>query len=292
MSLESFISEIPDRKAYRKTDKISGDIIAVYWKWMQNPSFKKAYDKLYYGDLMTEGKKVDDQDRMFALMTDLAKCNIAIGYNPSKHDQASMVMYQVMQCLSESGMTSYKAFKVVTNHKDASRLILGLYADFMKISGEGKNRIGLAEVLNEYSHQYMNYYLDTLQKYTRYIGEKDGANTNAVKAWNDKLEFMKDHSIPSSGIECLLPANYRSTVEAKYRQTYRTNNSKPETDPDFWDMTKDYLGKHGEFDYNDEARRISEDIQQFHNANPDADLSDHYYWEDILNAETDGYLDD
>ena len=36
----------------------------------------------------------------------------------------------------------------------------------------------------------------------------------------------------------------------------------------------------------------SEDIQQFHNANPDADLSDHYYWDDVLNAGTDGYLDD
>ena len=41
----------------------------------------------------------------------------------------------------------------------------------------------------------------------------------------------------------------------------------------------------------DESRRISEDIQQFHNEHPDADLTDHYSWEDILDAETDGYLD-
>ena len=42
----------------------------------------------------------------------------------------------------------------------------------------------------------------------------------------------------------------------------------------------------------DESRRRSEDIQQFHRAHPDADLSDHYSWEDILDAETDGYLED
>lgn len=61
---------------------------------------------------------------------------------------------------------------------------------------------------------------------------------------------------------------------------------------DDFDMTKDYYGKHGEFDRNDESRRVSEDIQQFHNCHPDADLHDHYYWDDILDAKTDGYLDD
>ena len=57
-------------------------------------------------------------------------------------------------------------------------------------------------------------------------------------------------------------------------------------------MEKDYIGMHGEFDRNDESRRISEEIQQFHRAHPDADLSEHFYWDDILDAETDGYLDD
>ena len=42
----------------------------------------------------------------------------------------------------------------------------------------------------------------------------------------------------------------------------------------------------------DESRRISEDIQQFHNANPKTDLSDHYYWEDVLDAESNEYLED
>ncbi len=58
------------------------------------------------------------------------------------------------------------------------------------------------------------------------------------------------------------------------------------------DISDSFIGHRGEFDRNDEARRISEDIQQFHYAHPDADLSDHYHWEDILDADTDGYLDD
>lgn len=61
---------------------------------------------------------------------------------------------------------------------------------------------------------------------------------------------------------------------------------------DDFNPTKDYYGMHGEFDSNDESRRASEDIQGFHKLFPDEDLSDHYYWEDVLDAETDGYLDD
>ncbi len=29
-----------------------------------------------------------------------------------------------------------------------------------------------------------------------------------------------------------------------------------------------------------------------HNANPKADLLDHFFWEDVLDAETNGYLED
>ena len=57
-----------------------------------------------------------------------------------------------------------------------------------------------------------------------------------------------------------------------------------------YDMTEGYYGKHGEFDLNDESRRVSEDMQQFHSSHPDADLTDHYYWDDVLDAETDEYL--
>lgn len=56
-------------------------------------------------------------------------------------------------------------------------------------------------------------------------------------------------------------------------------------------ISDDYYGHRGEFDLNDEARCVSEDMQQFHNAYPDADLTDHYYWDDVCDAETDGYLD-
>ena len=56
-------------------------------------------------------------------------------------------------------------------------------------------------------------------------------------------------------------------------------------------ISDDYHGRKGEFHSNDRARRVSEDIQQFHSAHPDTDLYDEYYWDDILDAESDDYLE-
>ena len=66
----------------------------------------------------------------------------------------------------------------------------------------------------------------------------------------------------------------------------------PEDWLDDYDMTKDYYGKHGEFDKNDDAWGTSEYIRQFHNDDPDMDLSDHFDWQERMDAESDGYLDE
>jgi len=59
-----------------------------------------------------------------------------------------------------------------------------------------------------------------------------------------------------------------------------------------FDMTKDYIGKHGEFDRNDEDRAICEDMFGMKSQNHDADLESHYGWENKLNYDSDGYPDE
>ena len=73
------------------------------------------------------------------------------------------------------------------------------------------------------------------------------------------------------------------------------DNTKDNKGHDFfadYDMTKDYYGKHGEFDKNDDSWGTSEYIRQFHNDNPDLDLSDHFDWQERAEAESDGFLED
>jgi len=61
---------------------------------------------------------------------------------------------------------------------------------------------------------------------------------------------------------------------------------------DSFDMTKDYIGKHGEFDRNDEDRAICEDMFGMRSQHHDADLESHYGWENKLNYDLDGYSDE
>lgn len=57
------------------------------------------------------------------------------------------------------------------------------------------------------------------------------------------------------------------------------------------DPTKDYYGKHGEFDKNDDSWGTSEYIRQFRNSDPGVKLSDHFDWQELAEAESDGFLD-
>ena len=60
---------------------------------------------------------------------------------------------------------------------------------------------------------------------------------------------------------------------------------------DDYDMTKDYYGKHGEFDKNDDSWGSSDYVRQFKNNDPDVDLDDHFDWQEQLDAESDGFME-
>lgn len=74
--------------------------------------------------------------------------------------------------------------------------------------------------------------------------------------------------------------SYDSSFDYKPMDLYRSSYEDPDSARE--DVFRQY----------DESRRISEDIQQFDRSHPDADLTDHYAWEDILDAESDGYLEE
>jgi len=60
------------------------------------------------------------------------------------------------------------------------------------------------------------------------------------------------------------------------------------------DMTKDYIGRHGEFDRNDEERAICEDMfsMKVCDGVSDEDLTEHFGWENKLNYDSEGYSDE
>lgn len=101
----------------------------------------------------------------------------------------------------------------------------------------------------------------------------DGAPWKLVKNEMPSFESTGDYHPPRDRY-------YDQTPMGKPMDLYRSSYEEP--DPYREEIYRQY----------DASRRVSEDIQQFHNEHPDADLTDHYSWEDILDAETDGYLDE
>lgn len=59
-----------------------------------------------------------------------------------------------------------------------------------------------------------------------------------------------------------------------------------------FDMTKDYIGMHGEFDKSNDDIATCEDMFSMRSEDKSADLESHFGWENKLNYDTDGYDDE
>lgn len=120
------------------------------------------------------------------------------------------------------------------------------------------------------------------------------------------LDFIL-HLLPLLALNHIYKRNTEGHQDMKYRNyryDYRTDYPShstvdydyPAGDSSSWldsfDPTKDYYGKHGEFDRNDDSWGTSEYIRQFRNNDPDVDLSDHFDWQERLEAESDGFTED
>lgn len=127
--------------------------------------------------------------------------------------------------------------------------------------------------------------------------------------WSLVIDFLL-HLLPLLALNHIYKRNTEGHQDMKYRTygyNYRTDypshysyDDDPDDDPagdssswlDNFDPTRDYYGKHGEFDRNDDSWGTSEYIRQFRNSDPDVDLSDHFDWQERLDAESDGFTED
>ena len=96
-------------------------------------------------------------------------------------------------------------------------------------------------------------------------------------------------------------AIYLAVIAAILNDPGRPTALLPPTKPDrisgtsrhtSYDITSNYIGKHGEFDRNDEDRAIAEDMYAMHSGNSGTDLQEHFGWENDLNYNSDGYDED
>ena len=295
-----------DRRTYRSSLFVGNPLIRVLWDCIHfYTSYESIRKELFpdVGDIL-EWEAVDVETKAKPFMLDIARCNVQMGYETEKLDAAAMLEFYIYKRITDDKNSSYEHFVECSEDPEASGRYVSLFKSWEEEVLSTSSSFKIAPLFGQTSYEMMNDYLLGLIEYCKYISRKAGLDPSSTDACISMLDSMLDkklieyqkqierleqlHKKLEASIDSLEATKKR--IEAEWDRPYVPDEPKP--DPDFWDATKDYYGKHGEFDFNDEARRVSEDIQQFHRAMPDADLSEHYYWEDILDAKTDGYLDD
>ena len=264
-------------------------------------------EELFGVDNLSDWEAMDVEVKAKPFMLDIARCNVLMGYRTERLDKAAMLEFSVYKRITDYRNSGYEHFLECSEDPAGCERYVALFKSWEAEVASTASSFKMTPLLEQTSHKLMNDYIQALIGYCKFVSRKAKLRPSDVDACVSRLDSMLDKELVEyekkldklhrslkelqSSIDSLEATQKR--VEAEKSKPYGPTETMPvRPDRDSGDMTKDYMGRHGEFDYNDEARRISEDMQQFHNANPDADLSDHYYWDDVLNAGTDGYLDD
>lgn len=308
VAMASIIKYYHNRKIYRSHLFAWNSLVYLFHDIIGNYTSKENIRKELFGVVdFYVWEAMDAEIKARPFMLDIARCNVLMGYRTEKLDTASMLEFNIYKRITDYKNSGYEHFVECSEDPAKGERYVSLFRSWEEEVASTPSPFMIAQLLEKKSHKLMNKYLLALIEYCNYVASKTRVSSSSVNVCIYRIESMMDKGLLEyeEKIESLRQTLEKfkyalDSLEATKKRIEEERNkpyvpAKPETvflDRDFWDMTKDYMGKHGEFDYNDEARRISEDIQQFHNANPDADLYEHYYWEDILNAETDGYLDD
>lgn len=308
VAMASIIKYYHNRKIYRSHLFAWNSLVYLFHDIIGNYTSKENIRKELFGVVdFYVWEAMDAEIKARPFMLDIARCNVLMGYRTEKLDTASMLEFNIYKRITDYKNSGYEHFVECSEDPAKGERYVSLFRSWEEEVASTASSFKMTPLLAQKSHKLMNDYILALIGYCKFVSRKAKLRPSDVDACVSRLDSMLDKELVE--YEKKLDKLHRSLKELQSsidsleatQKRIEAEKSKPygptETMPvrpyrDSSDMTKDYMGRHGEFDYNDEARRISEDMQQFHNANPDADLSDHYYWDDVLNAGTDGYLDD
>ena len=268
--------------------------------------------------------KVDVQEFYRTFLRDLFRCHYHIGYTVTPYETASIPLLRAVTALWSKELYPLERFREDMDDPGQRQSYIEMARSYENALKQGTDPLilDIVEALRALNRSRMNAFIDYLKEYVRFVAKHAGLDRSAVDAWLAKLDQMRDAPLKTDYAskavqEFLHPRNDKLLLYREEREDWEDceeeegyyeadedeeaeeyededeeyyEDEEEEEEEDSHDMTRDYYGKHGEFELNDEALRASEDIRGFHSNYPDTDLSDHYYWEDVLDAETDDFV--
>lgn len=283
----------------------------LYERWFGVNKFRNLFDQWYLGDVLRQGNFIAKTIYADQFLADLYKIPVNLGCPIVPGDISSVVVCLMDRVLNYGTPYKYKDFLALAEKDGFIEEQTWKIECYVQKANNDLKYLHFYELLSRFDYEDRDRYFKLTRKYYLFIIDNAaGVDKGKISTYSrllasifnddrDVIFYVPDQhgrhyvdepisvispSYSSLGSSKKETASQANAVSCAYQSLRNWLNSNPITD--------NYIGKHGELDRYDESRRISEDIQQFSNSNPGADLSDHYHWEDILDAETDGYLDD
>ena len=318
------VSEPATEDTFEEGIKLGGRFVEMYEKWIEDPFFRCQYNTLTLPE-----EVATDEELAFMFIADVVFSHHKLGYTVNVTDRAAIPLFKVYLELLFINEDDCKHYDYLLEHPNMHEVMNNALRNCESaMASRPVGMIAFLEVLRKIDKEEMGRFIDIVKDYADWLCREAHLDEARVAAWKDELQEML--SIPPRGF-FIFESGCRKVFD-KLAGTSSFSFDSDDDDFDLdddddifdededddddifddeddeddldldedddeqdefdFDMTKDYYGKHGEFDKNDEARSTSEYIQIFHHEDPDADPTDQFHWDEVLDAKSDGYLDE
>ena len=229
-----------------------------------------------------------DKEFYFFFLHDIGQCHriLNVPFEPLR--SSSMAALIFIAHVFDYDATVYKHYLKLKNNPDVMKPFFSLFEDSCTLASENPDRMALLSGLLGYDREGVLNCALVFDSYGRYVRKMEGISSTDYKRYD---QMLKDNAGILSSSDTLTAVE--EEVRRGIRQYSATEASSTHSPAEIYKTRRapnGYFGMNGEFETNDRSRQVSEDIEQFSNAHPDADVTEHYYWDEVLDAETDDYI--
>ena len=275
-------------KEFRRARGAARSLINLYESLRKDSAFDTRIRKVVGLYTKQGDSRPFDKDFYFFFLHDIGQCHRILGVPFRTDRSSSMAALIFIAHVFDYDATVYSNYLKIKTSPDVMKPFFSLFEDACTLASENPDKMALLAGLDGYDREEVLNCALVFDTYGRYVREMEGISCKDYKRYD---QVLKD----KTGI--LSTSDTLTAIEEEVRRgirQYPASSDTPADSPTGQYKTRrapeGYYGMNGEFDVNDESRRVSEDIEQFANAHPDADVKDHYYWDDIIDAETDDYI--
>lgn len=275
-------------REFRKARRAALEMINLYEALRKDKAFDQCIRKVVVKYNSRNESRPFDDDFYYFFFMDIGQCHRILNIPIESGRSSSMAALIFIAHVFDFDATKYANYLKLKNNPDVMKKFFSLFDSVGQAADEIADRITLLAGLSGYDRETALNCALVLNNYGNYLREMESIPSKDYKKFGEILKRNTD-IISSSDLTTAIEQEIASGIR-KHPSSENKSEDSPVVKYKSRRAANGYYGMSGEFETNDRSRRVSEDIEQFSNAHPDADVAEHYYWDDVLDAETDDYI--